>query len=175
MFLMNLKKSLAFKIVMSCLGYFELGLTGTRTVQINSNQIKSVLVFGERGKAKYCWGWGVGSFQRRGEKMQTHQNIIQLCVMAWAWTLADDVFSHHSTIAISHCKRPQITGRCLKQSFLRIVHRETLVLSYTKPVNDQHSWRNRVAKMGYAHNYFNLGWCAISFQTWLFIISKDLN
>lgn len=122
---------------MSCLGYFELGLTGTRTVQINSNQIKSVLVFGERGKAKYCWGWGVGSFQRRGEKMQTHQNIIQLCVMAWAWTLADDVFSHHSTIAISHCKRPQITGRCLKQSFLRIVHRETLVLSYTKPVNDQ--------------------------------------
>ena len=56
MFLMNFKKILAFKIVTSCLGYFELGLTGMRTVQINSNQIKPVLVFGESGKAKYCWG-----------------------------------------------------------------------------------------------------------------------
>ena len=55
---MNFKKLLAFKIVTSCLGYFELGLPGTRTVQINSNQVKKVLVFGESGKAKYCWGWG---------------------------------------------------------------------------------------------------------------------
>ena len=53
---MNFKKILEFKIVTSCLGYFELGLTGMRTVQINSNQIKPVLVFGESGKAKYCWG-----------------------------------------------------------------------------------------------------------------------
>ena len=64
MCLMNFKNLLA---------YFELG---NSAVHINSNQIKLMLIFGgPEWKSEVLVG---GGFQRRVEKIQTHQNLIQL-------------------------------------------------------------------------------------------------
>lgn len=102
MFLMNFKKILAFKVVTPCWGYFELGLTGTRTVQINSNQIKSVLGFGESGKAKYCWRVRVGELSEKGrENANSPKSHPTLC-----HDLSLDIDRRCVFSPLNHCNLP---------------------------------------------------------------------